>query len=66
MPQPHKGDRVYLGARIDAPVYSEIKRRATADGVPLTQVVADLLAAAVGREDLVRQVRPEEGLPLAM
>ena len=49
------------------PVWEAVHERAAAAGVTASQYIADLLAAHVGRPDLVAEVgRGEEGLPLAM
>lgn len=64
MAQPHKGDRVLLACRPPAVVYDDVRRRAAARGLSISQYVADLLAEHVGRPDLVRE--HSEVLPLAM
>ena len=47
------------------PVYEDIKAAAKAHGMPIGQYVADVLAAAMGYPDLVREL-DKEALPLAM
>lgn len=68
MAQPHKGDRAQIMCRPVLPVYEEIRARATAAGISMSQYAADLLALQLGRPDLVRELgkQAEEGLPLAM
>ncbi len=67
MAQPHKGDRVLLASRPPKSVYEEIRDRATARGISISQYAADVLAQHVGRPDLVAELgREKEGLPLAM
>lgn len=66
MAQPHKGDRAQIMCRPVLPVYEEIRRRASARGMSMSQYAADVLAEHVGRPDLVRELAAREGLPLAM
>lgn len=67
MAQPHKGDRAQIMCRPLLPVYEEVRARATAKGISMSQYAADVLAEHVGRPDLVRELsRADEGLPLAM
>lgn len=66
MAQPHKGDRAQIMCRPVVPVYEEIRRRAAARGMSMSQYAADVLAEHVGRPDLVRELADREGLPLAM
>jgi len=65
MAQPHKGDRVLIAARPPQAVYGAVRQRAAEHGMSISQYVSDVLAAHVGRADLVRG-DGEEGLPLAM
>ena len=64
MAQPHKGDRVLIAARPPQAVYDAVRQIAADRGVSISQYVSDVLAAHVGRADLVREAG--EGLPLAM
>lgn len=66
MAQPNKGDRVLLQTRPLRPVWEAVHTRAAIAGVSVSQYVADVLAMHVGRDDLVRDVGHQEGLPLAM
>ncbi|ORB60678.1 toxin-antitoxin system [Mycolicibacterium tusciae] len=66
MAQPHKGDRAQIMCRPVLPVYEEIRARAAALGMSMSQYAADVLAQHVGRADLVRELERREGLPLAM
>ncbi|AOS95142.1 MULTISPECIES: hypothetical protein [Mycobacterium avium complex (MAC)] len=66
MAQPHKGDRVLIGVRPTLPVYDEVRRRAAALGMSMSQYAADVLAQHVGRPDLVRELNDREVLPLAI
>ncbi len=59
MAQPHKGDRDQVAARLAHPVYVAVKSAAAQRGMPISQYVADVLAAHVGRPDLVRQLDQE-------
>ena len=49
----HKGDRAQLGPRVDRVVYG-------GDGIPMSQWVADLLAAIVGHPELMRELDGED------
>ena len=64
MAQPHKGERVLIAARPPLAVYDAVRQRAADHGTSISQYVSDVLAAHIGRADLVRE--PAEGLPLAM
>lgn len=64
MAQPHKGPREQVKTRVHAEVYAELRQLAAERGSSISQVAADLIATAVGRTDLVREVG--EALPLAM
>lgn len=66
MAQPHKGDRAQIMCRPVLPVYSEIRRLAEEHGMSMSQYAADVLAAHVGRPDLIRELDNQEVLPLAM
>lgn len=66
MAQPHKGDRAQIKTRVHVDVYAELRQLAADRASSVSQVAADLLADAVGRPDLVRERKEEEGLPLAM
>lgn len=56
MAQPHKGDRHLVGTRLTRDVHEEVKRRARALEVSVSQYVADIVAAHVGRTDDVREL----------
>lgn len=64
MAQPHKGPREQIKTRVHAEVYADLRQLAAERGSSVSQVAADLIAAAVGRTDLVRDI--PEALPLAM
>jgi predicted HicB family RNase H-like nuclease len=65
MPRPRKGDRVELLTRPDRIVSNRIKEKAAAQGISVSQYVADLLAVHVGHPELVREL--DQGvMPLAM
>lgn len=68
MAQPHKGNRTLIAARPAQDVYEEVRRRAAALGISISQYASDVLAEHIGRPDLVRELNRdrEEGLPLAM
>jgi len=66
MGQPHKGERVLLQTRPARPVWEAVHTLSAQAGVSVSQYVADVLAAHVGRPDLVREVGQREVLPLAM
>lgn len=68
MAQPHKGPREQIKLRAHVDVYAALRDMAVERGLPLSQIAADLLAVAVGRPELVRELdkAQEEGLPLAM
>ena len=66
MAQPHKGDRAQIMCRPALDVYAEIRSRASARGMSMSQYAADVLAQHVGRPDLVRDLGDREVLPLAM
>lgn len=61
MAQPHKGDRAQIMCRPVLPVYEEIRARAAARGMSMSQYAADVLAQHVGRADLVRELDDREG-----
>lgn len=65
--RPHKGDRVLLQTRPHREVWDQINEEARKSGASsLSQYVADVLAAHVGRDDLVVELGRNEELPLAM
>ncbi len=59
MAQPHKGDRVVTITRLAHPVHDVVRNAAAERGVSISQYVADVMAAHVGRDDLVRQLDQE-------
>jgi len=59
MAQPHKGDRDLVAARLARPVYVALKAEAAQRGMPMGQYVADVMAAHMGRPDLVLQLDQE-------
>lgn len=65
MAQPFKGPRGQIMVRPTLPVYEAIRARATERGLPMSQFCADMLAAAMGMPDEVRDLGAEV-LPLAM
>lgn len=67
MPRQRKGDRAELLTRPDRIVCEQIKQKAAARGISVSQYVADLLALHVGLPHLVRELdKDKEVLPLAM
>lgn len=56
MAQVSKGDRAQVGPRLDHAVYEEVRKRAEANKMSMSQYVADLMALHVGRPDLVREL----------
>lgn len=64
MAQPHKGPREQIKTRVHTEVYAELRQLAAERASSVSQLAADLIAAAVGRPDLVRETG--EALPLAM
>jgi predicted DNA-binding ribbon-helix-helix protein len=66
MAQPFKGDRVVTVTRLARPVWADVQQAATERGMSISQYIADVLAAHVGRADLVRDLGDREVLPLAM
>lgn len=67
MPTPHKGDRLAHTFRPPRAVSDALRAEADSAGLSLSQHVSNLLAAHVGRPDLVAEMgRGEEVLPLAM
>jgi hypothetical protein len=65
MARPSKGDRVVTVTRVQRPVWEQLRDGAAARGISISAYTADILAAALGRDDLVRESE-QEGLPLAM
>ncbi len=59
MPMPSKGDRDSIHSRVPVEVKEAIRKRCAARGMKESQYVADLLAMAVGRHDLVRELNQE-------
>lgn len=57
MAQPHKGPREQIKTRVHAEVYAALRDLAAGNpSLSVSQVAADLLATAVGRSDLVRDL----------
>ena len=56
MAQPHKGNRTLIAARPAQDVYEEVRRRAAALGISISQYASDVLAEHIGRPDLVREL----------
>ena len=59
----HKGDRAQLGPRVDRVVYDKVAANSGqygVDGIPMSQWVADLLAAIVGHPELMRELDGED------
>ncbi len=63
--RPSKGDRVVTVTRVQRPVWDTIVAGAAARGISISAYTADVLAAALGRPDLITE-SDQEGLPLAM
>jgi hypothetical protein len=62
--RPSKGDRVVtITTRLPAEVRDEIDRIAAERGTSVSQIVADLVSRALGREDLVLDLT-QEVLPM--
>jgi predicted DNA binding CopG/RHH family protein len=67
MAQHHKGPRKQVATRIPDDVFAEIRGRSTERGLSMSQFIADILSAAVGRPDLVRELNSDqESLPMAI
>ncbi|MEU4345351.1 toxin-antitoxin system [Nocardia sp. NPDC023852] len=64
MAQPNKGDRELTQSRLARDVYNEVRKRAAAQGVSISQYIADTMARHVDRPDLV-WVRPSDQLQLS-
>ena len=56
MAQPHKGERRLVGTRLARDVHDEVQRRAAESGTSVSQYVADVMAAHVGRSDEIREI----------
>lgn len=59
----HKGDRAQLGPRVDRVVYDAVAANSGHYGdygIPMSQWVADLLAAVVGHPELMRELSGED------
>lgn len=67
MAQRPKGRRAQVGPRLALEVFEEVRRRAEARGMSISQYVADVMALHVGRPDLVLELGKsgQEELPLA-
>lgn len=65
MPQRSKGDRRPVKTLAPTEIIPALQKKAEEAGcTSISQYVADLLCMAVERPDLVRELRPEEELPL--
>lgn len=56
MAQISKGDRAQVGPRLDLDVFEEVRQRAEANNMSMSQYVADIMALHVNRPDLVREL----------
>ncbi len=63
MPQRSKGPRRSITARVPEDVLAEMKKVQAELGISESQLVADVLAKYVGRDDLVRELHQEVLLP---
>lgn len=63
MAQPHKGERRLVGTRLARDVHDEVQRRAADAGTSVSQYVADVLAAHVGRTDEIRETPADALFP---
>ena len=62
MAQPHKGPREQIKTRVHPDVYAALRDLAAGNpSLSVSQVAADLLATAVGRSDLVRDLDHDRG-----
>lgn len=59
MGRPSKGTRAPVTSRVPVEVKTAIRMQSAARGIDESQYVADLLAMAVGRPDLVRDLNQE-------
>lgn len=64
--RPGKGDRVVTVTRLPAAVRAEVEALAAEQGITMSQVVADLVSKALGRDDLVLELNKKEELPYAV
>lgn len=61
--RPSKGDRVVsITTRLPAEVREDVDRIAAERGSTVSQVIADLVSRAVGRDDLVRDLHEPPGI----
>ncbi|MEV0344031.1 toxin-antitoxin system [Nocardia sp. NPDC050713] len=65
MAQRPKGKRAQVGPRLALEVFEEVQKRAAANGMSISQYVADVMAIHVGRRDLVLELGTKQELPLA-
>lgn len=63
MAQPHKGERRLVGTRLTWDVHDEVRRRAAESGTSVSQYVADVMAAHVGRADEIRDIPADALIP---
>lgn len=63
MAQPHKGERRLVGTRLARDVHDEVQRRAAEAGTSVSQYVADVVAAHVGRADEIRVIPADALIP---
>jgi len=68
MAQRPKGPRRQVGPRLPVPVADLVEQRADALGLSISQFVADVMCAYVGRGDLIRELvdRPGSAADLAL
>lgn len=64
--RPHKGDRILVASRPMKPVADEIRARAAARGISMSEYVAAVLSAHTGHPEYANLPEPidEEALPL--
>ena len=63
MAQPHKGERRLVGTRLARDVHDEVQRRAAEAGTSMSQYVADVMAAHVGRTHEIRDIPADALIP---
>lgn len=64
MPQPHKGDRTYVPARVPTPYYRKLERLRMVTGQTKSDIIAEALAAHLDRINL-EALEGQEPLPMS-
>lgn len=63
MPQPHKGDRTYVPARVPTPYYRKLERLVQASSRTKSDIISDALVQYLDHIDL-DEIEGQEALPL--